>query len=254
MHYKQVGLVATTQNDTKSFLVLAMILILSSASACQVLETAAVKTAPAVNQAQSPGQIATPILATGNFDYFILALSWSPDYCASNSGDVQECALGRKLAFVLHGLWPEFNKGYPSSCTDEKLPPEVKAQFEGLFPNDSLFAHEWEKHGTCTGLSPQLYFTLAKQIKDSIQIPDIFRAPGAPFRLSANQLKQQFTAANPGLSGPSLAVFCSGSGRFLSELYVCFSKDGKTTACSVEIIKDASKSCQNADFLVRNIR
>ena len=261
MRYELVGLVATTQNECLSFrkvhapfLVLAMFLILSSASACQVIGTAATSTAPAVNQAQSLGQSPTPIRASGHFDYFILALSWSPDYCASNSGDVQECALGRKLAFVLHGLWPEFDKGYPSSCTNEKLPPEVKTQFERLFPNDSLFAHEWEKHGTCTGLSPQLYFTLAKQIKDSVQIPDIFRAPQAPFRLSANQLKQQFTAANPGLGGSSLAVFCSGSGRFLSELYVCFSKDGNATACSTEIIKDASRSCQNADFLVRNIR
>ncbi len=230
-----------------------MIFIMFTASACLPLETAAITVTPAAITTKRPDRTAA-VRAAGNFDYYILALSWSPDYCAANSGDIQQCALGRKLAFVLHGLWPEFDKGYPSSCTSEKLPAEVKAQFSGLFPNDSLFAHEWEKHGTCTGLSPQDYLTLARQIKSAVQIPNAFKAPEAPFRLSAGQLKQQFTAVNSRLSEASLAVFCSGSGRFLSELYICFSKAGEFTECSAEIMKDAAKSCQSADFLVRNIR
>lgn len=235
---------------TKLFL---SFILIFSLSACQSLETPAISASPVANNPQRPDQTAA-VSAAGNFDYYILALSWSPDYCAANSGDVQQCALGRKLGFVLHGLWPEYAKGYPSSCTNEKLPQAVKEQFPGLFPNDSLFAHEWEKHGTCTGLSPQDYFALARQIKSTIQIPSNFKAPEAPFRLSAGQLKQQFTAANPQLGDASLAVFCSGSGRFLSELYFCFSKDGEFTGCSAEIMKDAAKSCQSADFLVRNIR
>ena len=235
-------------------LALTIFLLLFSASACQAPGTATMTTAPGIDQTQGGQPIATPILATGNFDYFILVLSWSPDYCASNSGDVQECALGRKLGFVLHGLWPEFDRGYPSSCTNATLPVEVQAQFPGLFPNDSLFVHEWEKHGTCTGLSPQLYFTLVKQIKDSIRIPDAFQAPQAPFRITTGQLKQQFIEVNSSLGGASLAAYCSGSGRFLSELYICFSKEGKPAACSADIIRGAAKSCQSADFPVRNIR
>ncbi len=235
---------------------LAIAVILLGLCACQVFENTALPVMPTEDQAQSTAEtpIATPILAPGNFDYFILALSWSPDYCSSNSSDAQQCALGRKLGFVLHGLWPEYNQGYPSNCTNQKLPAEVKAQFPGLYPNDALYAHEWETHGTCTGLSPELYFTLAGQIKDSIRIPTAFQAPQAPFRTTPSQLKEQFASANPGLGSSSLAVFCSGSGRFLSALYVCLSRDGEPTACRSQIQKNASKSCQNADFLVRNIR
>ncbi len=235
---------------------LEMIAILLSASACQVYGTLVDTPAPTGISTQIilEKPAVTSILAPGDFDYFILALSWSPDYCSANSSDAQQCAVGRKLGFVLHGLWPEYSQGYPSSCSNQTLPAGVKAQFPGLFPNDALYTHEWETHGTCSGLSPFLYFTLAKQIKDSIRIPADFQAPQAPFRTGTNQMKQQFAGTNPGLGGSSMAVFCSGSGRFLSALYVCFSKKGEPTACSAEVQKDASKSCQNADFLVRNIR
>ena len=51
----------------------------------------------------------------GQFDYYVLALSWSPSYCAGEAGqnDQQQCAPGRRFAFVVHGLWPQYNKGWP---------------------------------------------------------------------------------------------------------------------------------------------
>jgi len=189
------------------------------------------------------------------FDYFVLALSWSPDYCATNgSDDPQQCSLGRKLGFVLHGLWPQYNRGYPSNCSTEKMGEEVKAQFPGLYPNENLYDHEWEKHGTCTGLSPVGYLRLSKQFKESVTIPGAFRVPEAPLRMSAGQLKQEFTQANPGFPETAFEVRCSGSGRYLKELFVCFSREGQATACGADVHKDALKSCQRADFVVRNIR
>jgi len=187
------------------------------------------------------------------FDYFVLALSWAPDYCSANgSQDGQECAPGKKLGFVLHGLWPQNNRGYPSSCSTEKLGSGVKAAFPGLYPNDALYDHEWEKHGTCTGLDPQQYLALARQLKASVLVPADFKAPPKAFRISTAALVKDFTAANTSLSPASLAVYCSGSGRFFSELFVCFSRDAGPTACSVEVLKKASQSCSNTDFLVRN--
>jgi ribonuclease T2 len=189
------------------------------------------------------------------FDYFVLALSWSPDYCAANgSSDPQQCSLGKKLGFVLHGLWPQNQKGYPSNCTDEKMPASAKVQFQGLYPNDSLFDHEWDKHGTCTGLSPVEYLQLGQELKAAVTIPNEFRSPAQPFRTSPDKLKALFTQANPGFSETSFEVSCSGSGRYLKEIYVCFAREGSPTACSAEMHKTALKSCQAADFQVRNTR
>ena len=134
----------------------------------------------------------TPADSFGKFDYFVLALSWAPDYCAANgSSDPQECGLGKKLGFVLHGLWPQYNQGYPSNCGSEPLPAAVKAQFPGLYPNDTLFEHEWAKHGTCSGLTPERYLAFTRQIKDSVAIPPSLRAPQSPIRTTAADLKDQ---------------------------------------------------------------
>jgi ribonuclease T2 len=189
------------------------------------------------------------------FDYFVLALSWSPDYCATSGGDdPQQCSLGRKLGFVVHGLWPQNESSYPADCSTEKLPAEVQAQFPGLYPSHALYTHEWEKHGTCTGLTPQQYLALTKQIRDRVVIPERYRAPAQPFRTDAHELKQAFEEANPTIRSDGLEVSCSGSGRYLKELYVCFSRAGSPTACGNNLHKSALKSCARSDFLVRNTR
>jgi ribonuclease T2 len=219
---------------------------------------------PAIHTPRQPNDLPptlTPVVdipspdSLSEFDYFLLALSWSPDYCAtSGSDDPQQCATGRKLGFVLHGLWPQYERGYPSDCTTEKLTTQVKNQFPGLYPSEALYDHEWEKHGTCTGLSPTSYLALSKRLKESVSIPDAYRSPEAPFRTNAQKLQQEFILANKGFNAASLAVNCSSNGRYLKELDVCFSRDGKPTACSTEVQKSALKTCQNSDFLVRNIR
>jgi ribonuclease T2 len=203
---------------------------------------------PGIAVAQSQG---TP----GKFDFYVLAMSWSPDYCANKGDrDKQQCGSGKKLGFVLHGLWPQYQKGYPANCTTEKMPEAVKQQFPNLFPSPKLYDHEWEKHGTCTGETPLQYLTRSKQVKDSVAIPPAYNKPSKPFRTTLNDLKKSFANANPGLSADSVAPSCSDSGRFLQEVLFCFSKDGKLIPCSPEILKRSGKSCAQANFLVRNIR
>jgi len=212
-------------------------------------------TPSAVAARPSPTVAAQAKSGSASFDFYVLNLSWSPDYCASNSGDdPQQCSLGKKLGFVLHGLWPQYDRGYPSDCSTVKLQENVKAQFPNLYPSEKLYDHEWEKHGTCSGLTPEGYLALSKRLQDSIAIPAPYKAPEQPIRVTSTRLKQDFVASNPGLSESSLAAYCSGSGRFLQELYVCFSTDGRPTSCSKEIHDKAAKSCGNPDFLVRNVR
>jgi len=199
--------------------------------------------------------IAASSAKAANFDFYVLALSWSPDYCATGGArDAQQCAPGRSLGFVLHGLWPQYTRGYPSDCASDKLPAAVKSRFRGLYPSDALFEHEWEKHGTCSGLTPEQYLSLSKRLKESVVIPEAFRAPAKPVRISTAQFKQSMVTANAGLGESALAVFCSSSGRFLKEMYVCYSRDGKTVACSRELLSRAARSCRQRDFLMRNVR
>ena len=191
----------------------------------------------------------------GDFDFYVMSLSWSPDYCAgSNVNDPQQCGLGKKLAFVLHGLWPQYNRGYPADCSIVKLPKDAQQKFPNLYPSPKLYTHEWNKHGTCSGLTPAEYLTLSKTLKDSIAIPAAYRSPAKAFRTTVDELKAAFVSTNSTVSEDALAVQCSGSGRYLQELRVCFSRDGQPIACSREVQNDAAKSCGRADFLVRNVK
>jgi ribonuclease T2 len=191
----------------------------------------------------------------GKFDFYVLTLSWSPDYCAAkNDNDLQQCTVGKKLGFVLHGLWPQYTQGFPSDCSNEKLTKDAKAKFPGLYPSDALYAHEWEKHGTCSGLGPQDYLAFSKKLKESITIPANYQSPSQPFRTTPAALKKDFVAANPKLSDNALAVYCSGAGRFLKEVFFCYSSKGEPVACSQEVFKQAGKSCGQKDLLVRNVK
>ena len=191
----------------------------------------------------------------GDFDFYVMSLSWSPDYCAgSNVNDPQQCDLGKKLAFVLHGLWPQYNRSYPADCSTAKLPKDAQQKFPNLYPSPKLYTHEWNKHGTCSGLNPEEYLTLSKTLKESIVIPAAYRSPAKAFRTTVDELKAAFVSTNSTVSEDALAVQCSGSGRFLQELRVCFSREGQPIACSKEIQNDAAKSCGRTDFLVRNVK
>lgn len=198
---------------------------------------------------------AFPLSPQADFDYYVLSLSWSPQYCAAEGGDdAQQCSLGRKLGFVLHGLWPQYENGYPESCTSERFPASLKQDFPALYPSDALYAHEWEKHGTCSGLTPAEYLTASRLLRDSVVIPSAYLSPAEPVRVTVEQLRQDFTDANPALSEDGLAVLCSDAGRYLRELRVCFTMDGLPRSCGNDILKDAAKSCGQSSLLVRNVK
>lgn len=191
----------------------------------------------------------------GKFDFYVLTLSWSPDYCATNKKpDGQQCNSGKKLGFVLHGLWPQYQTGYPANCSTQKLPPALKQQFPDLYPSAKLYDHEWEKHGTCSGKTPKEYLALSQQLKGSVVIPTAYNRPSQPFRTTIKDLKSTFVSANNQLRTDGIAPYCSGSGRFLKEVFFCYAKDGKAGVCSAEILRNSQKSCGQANFLVRNVR
>src|SRR3954453_16898075 len=102
--------------------------------------------------------------ARQNFDSYLLNLSWSPEFCHSHP-NATECA--QHAAFVLHGLWPQNNYGdYPHDCSAEPGPRDPAA-FSDIYPDAGVLNHEWRKHGTCSVLSPDAFFTLARQASQS---------------------------------------------------------------------------------------
>jgi len=191
----------------------------------------------------------------GAFDYYALALSWSPAYCAGNGGkDVNQCGSGRKLGFVLHGLWPQFEQGYPQTCSREPLPAALREQYARIYPAPKLIGHEWGKHGTCSGLAPERYLALSARLKDGLAIPAAFQQPAQPVRVTFAQFQQAFKAANPRLAPDAVVPFCTGGGRFLRELHACYDKEGGSRSCAADEIRRAQKSCGQGSFLLQSVR
>ena len=119
--------------------------------------------------------------APGRFDFYVLALSWSPGFCATGGADKApaQCAPGSDLGFVVHGLWPQYTHGFPSDCAPAARVPSRQALdlVRGLYPDEGLARYEWRKHGTCTGQSPTDYFADVRRAREAIVIPQPFEAP-----------------------------------------------------------------------------
>lgn len=189
----------------------------------------------------------------GQFDYYVMALSWSPDYCAARPDDREQCS--RQFGFVLHGLWPQHQRGYPANCGSELLDGRIEQQFAGLYPSRKLYRHEWEKHGTCSGLSQQQYHQLAAGLVARFQMPAAYQAPAQPLRKTLATIKAELAAANPWLGQDALAVACSGGGRFLKEVYVCTDKQGRRgRPCGSDVLAGERRSCRQPDLLIRSVR
>ena len=198
-------------------------------------------------QARGHGPASQP----GQFDYYAVSMSWSPSFCATHRNNDQ---CGRGMGFVLHGLWPQYEAGYPESCSNEPLPGSVRDTFASLYPSPKLIGHEWSKHGTCSGLDPAAYFALSSKMKQQLVIPPAYQKPTAPLRASPGEFVQAFKAANPAMVVDSVLPFCDGGGRFLSEMHACFDKNSRSRSCSKGEVKRSSNSCRQQSFLLQSVR
>lgn len=183
----------------------------------------------------------------GDFDLYVLSLSWSPEYCAANRDDKAQCGLDRQLGLVVHGLWPQYEASrngadWPANCPVSrlrKLPPGVTA----VYPTENLFRHEWQEHGSCSGLSPAAYLDFTRRLYQRFQAPAPLQQPDKAQSLPARDLRRAVLSANPGLPPDGVVLACKGNR--LSELRLCFTKaaNGKFRACPVSMIADATRGC-----------
>ena len=161
----------------------------------------------------------------GDFDFYVLTLSWSPTYCATTDHpDDREC-ISERRGFVVHGLWPQRERGYPEYCSSSaprRLRSGALAAAGDLLPSPGLAQYEWDKHGRCSGLSPDAYFALMRRASEKVTVPREFAAPDRDRTVSPAALEAAFVAANPGLSNAGMAVICNRDG--LAALRICLDK------------------------------
>jgi ribonuclease T2 len=189
------------------------------------------------NRREAGSDSASQGSTAGKFDYYALVLSWSPSFCTTH-GDNPQCSLTTRrkpYSFVLHGLWPQYQKGWPQDCRLERPPfvpePLINDMLD-IMPARGLIVHEYKKHGTCSGLTPDGYFELARKLYTSIKIPARFQSPRDEQTVSPSELMSEFLQSNPDLKPNMIAVSCErGGDNQLKEVHVCISRDGKPTAC-----------------------
>ena len=173
----------------------------------------------------------------GQFDYYLLTLSWSPSYCLTHPQDRAQCG-GKGYGFVLHGLWPQFDAGnWPEFCSTDPLSADAQQLGRTLFPNRNLMEHEWQRHGTCSGLDAVAYFRIADKALVSVHVPSDFEAPRQNVALTGAQIASAFHTANRSIPADGLVVAC-GRGE-LTEVRVCLTRDLAPRACG----KGVRSSC-----------
>ncbi len=164
----------------------------------------------------------------GVFDYYLLTLSWSPEYCQGNPTNPQ-CTGAKHYGFVVHGLWPEFqNGGGPENCSNAPGLTNPSTMLD-IMPDLSLIQHEWVTHGTCSGLSATDYFNLIRKAFTSTRIPNQFVAPATQLVMSPLQVKQAFEQANPSLKDADIMISCGRN--YLTAIEFCIAKNLNAMAC-----------------------
>ncbi len=177
-----------------------------------------------IDYAQTRGAAAnTP----GNFDFYVFSLSWSPGFCETPAAERArgQCASGSQLGFVVHGLWPQYTRGFPSDCSPAGRVPS-RVALEGardLYPSEGLARHEWAKHGTCSGKSPTDYFADVRRARDAVAIPIPFTTAKEQQTWAPIDIMRAFIAANPRLRPGMLGVACQNGE--LQEIRICFTKE-----------------------------
>lgn len=188
----------------------------------------------------------------GDFDYYVMALSWSPTWCALE-GDARrspQCDPEADTAWVLHGLWPQYETGWPSYCrTTARNPSRAEtAAMADVFGTGGNAWYQWNKHGRCSGLAAEEYFELARQAFGTVEKPEIFGQLTRAVRLPAKVVEDAFLEANPSLERGQITITCK-SGR-IQEARVCLTRDLTLRACGT----DVSRDCTMSDALLDPVR
>lgn len=184
----------------------------------------------------------------GDFDFYVLALSWSPGFCATGGAEKarKQCEPGAGNRFVVHGLWPQYERGFPQDCGPAGRSPSRVAleATKGVYPDEGLARYEWRKHGVCSGKSPTDYFADVRRARDAIIVPPAL-ASGGEGTWTPVDILRAFEAANPRLRSGMSAVECRNG--VLEEVRFCMSRDLREFRACPEV---ARRTCRAREIKV----
>lgn len=197
---------------------------------------------PAMAEGEKPGQ----------FDYYVMSLSWSANWCAL-TGDAQrsdQCDPRHDHGWILHGLWPQFHRGFPSFCRTIERPPSrgMTSGMADIMGTGGLAWHQWKKHGTCTGLSARDYYALSRRAYGLVNRPAVFRKLDKTVKLPAKVVEEAFLKANPGWEPDMLTITCKHG--HIQEARLCLSRDLEPVPCGLDVVRD----CRMKDALFTPMR
>lgn len=188
---------------------------------------------------------ATPTTAqdrAGAFDYYVVSLSWSANWCAleGDARNAPQCDPSEDFDWILHGLWPQYEQGYPANCATSHSPPSRRdtAAMADIMGASGLAWHQWRKHGVCSGLSSDDYFALSRAAYAKIERPAIFRRPLRPVRLPASVIEDAFLAENPALTADQITITCKSG--YIQEARVCMTRELYFRTCGSDVIRDCT--------------
>ncbi len=157
----------------------------------------------------------------------LLAISWQNAFCQTHQNR-RECRNVKPSSFsashfTLHGLWPQPRSKVNCKGTHKVyLPKPLYQELLQVQPaaRSGLHKHEWKKHGTCYGKSPEAYFedsiALLKQVNDSA-VRDLFvRNVGR--KLTSEQVRFAFDRAFGKGSGRKVKMVCDRG--LITELWI----------------------------------
>ncbi|MBV9347334.1 MAG: ribonuclease T2 [Pseudolabrys sp.] len=230
----------------------------AAALAISFILSVTLTTAPAQERSelrQAPGSEQNAQNRPGQFDFYVLALSWSPSFCESaqerdraRSND-QQCG-ERAYSFVVHGLWPQHERGYPGFCQvpAPRLNRDIVDKMLDLMPSPRLVFHEWDRHGTCSGLGQNEYFETVRKARAGVTIPERFQAIAQPLSVSPGEVVDAFLKANAGLTPEAMSIDCDS--RRLREVRICLSKDLAFRPCA----EVARRTCRRDQLIMPPVR
>lgn len=166
------------------------------------------------------------------FDFWVLSLSWSPSYCEAAGDRANRRQCSRDDGFVVHGLWPQFENGWPEFCDSdepERVPDALVETAIDLMPSAGLIGHQWRKHGTCAGSTQNEYLRSVRAAFERIVIPARFEQAGMRRDVDPDDVKNAFLRANEGMPAAGIAVTCDR--QRLREVRICLDRALEFRSC-----------------------
>lgn len=195
--------------------------------------------------------LASPVSAqdaAGEFDYYVLSLSWSPNWCdlEGRAKGSPQCDDDADFGWVMHGLWPQYEDGWPANCRTSFRPPSRSqtAEMADIMGTSGLAWYQWNKHGVCAGINPADYYALARRAYEMVTRPQVFRDLSRDVTLPASLIEEAFIRDNPDLRADEITITCKAGA--IQEARICLTRDLEFRTCGRDVIRDCTM--QDAAF------